>query len=128
MGMRKLGLLLVLLFFLQPSSNPLQNPLKNPLVSAYDEKHNVSNGGTWKNHELTKISFGQEVMVDRRGGGGHGGTENSGGGTLNNQPTDNKSKPHHNGRNGCSSNHIGLARLVFLLLTSSFLIFIFHGF
>ena len=33
MGMRKLGLLLVLLFFLQPSSNPLQNPLKNPLVS-----------------------------------------------------------------------------------------------
>ena len=100
-------------------------------LPAYDEKHNVTNGGTWKNHELTKISFGQEVMVDRRGGGGggggHGGTENSGG-VLNNQPTDNKSKPHHHGRNGCSSNHIGLARLVFLLLTSSFLIFIFHGF
>ena len=95
---------------------------------AYNENQTVSEGRTWKN-ELTKIAFRQEVMVDRRGGAGHGGGEYSGGGTLNNQPADDKkAKPNHRGHNSCSTNHIGLARLLFLLLPSFFLIFIFHGF
>ncbi|KAL6342066.1 hypothetical protein AAG906_038545 [Vitis piasezkii] len=131
MGVRKLGLLLHMLFFFSSSLSPSQTRL----VSASNQ-----------------AIRGREMMVVNRrgGGGGHGGGGggHSGGGgggrgggsngkakglaaagvvplyaagALNNQNYNHQKNPHHHGSNSCTTNYnIGLPQFVFPLFGLSF--------